>query len=485
MKGGSFFICREQAKQQAQQEADDIIISERESSEEQKDLATGTVLLLSLLWKSGAWNVLRNIGLAVLTVATMHWCSTTEMLESEEEAEEPEEEEKEEERVVVPRDHEIQPRKVSSTEKEPPITPPIEKNAEQHDATETTRSPPLTTPQPASIISTKTTDTELIDLGMQNRLRLYSLETALGDTTRAVEVRRQIVAGKVRSEQHPSSSSFNLHGLPYKKYDYSCVTGACCENVIGYTTVPVGVAGPLKMGAKQVFIPLATTEGALVAGVNRGCTAINASGGVVSLVLGDGMTRGPCVRFPNLERAGAAKIWLDTAAGFLIVEAAFNLTTRFGRLQSIRSVVAGSDVFMRFKAGTGDAMGMNMMSKGVENALAAIYDAGFGDMRILSLSGNYCTDKKAAAINWIDGRGKSVSAQATISPEALEKVLKVDVDSMVELNSTKNLVGSCLAGSIGGFNAHAANIVAAMFLATGQDIAQVVESSSCLTTMQK
>lgn len=115
----------------------------------------------------------------------------------------------------------------------------------------------------------------------------------------------------------------------------------------------------------------------------------------------------------------------------------------------------------------------------------AINDAGFGDMRILSLSGNYCTDKKAAAINWIDGRGKSVSAQATISAETLKKVLKVDVDSMVELNSSKNLVGSCLAGSIGGFNAHAANTVAAIFLATGQDIAQVVESSSCLTTMQK
>ena len=476
MKGGSFIACREQAQQQAQQEADDMIISERESSEEQKDLATGTVRLLSLWEKRGTWTVLRNIGLAVLTVVTIHWCSTTEILESVEE--------KEEERVVVPRAHETQPRKASSTEKEPPITPHIEKNAEQHNATEPTRSPP-TIPQPASVVSAKTTDTELINLGMQNRLRLYSLETVLGDTTRAVEVRRQIVAGKVRSEQHPSSSSFNLHGLPYKEYDYECVTGACCENVIGYTTVPVGVAGPLEIGAKQVFIPMATTEGALVAGVNRGCTAINASGGVLSLVLGDGMTRGPCVRFPNLERAGAAKMWLDTAAGFQIVEAAFNSTTRYGRLQSIRSVVAGSDVFVRFKAGTGDAMGMNMMSKGVENALAAIKHAGFGDMRILSLSGNYCTDKKAAAINWIDGRGKSVSAQATISPEALKKVLKVDVDSMVELNSTKNLVGSCLAGSIGGFNAHAANIVAAIFLATGQDIAQVVESSNCLTTMQK
>lgn len=463
-------------------DADDF---ERGSSEEQKDLATRTVRLLSLSWKSGTWTVLRNTGLVVLTAMITRWCSTAQMLESEEEEEEEPEEKEEEDRVVVPRAHNVQPRKVTKIEQKPPIMPHVEKDAEQRDANAITMSPPPVASQPASIISTGTTNTELVNLGMQNRLRLYNLETALGDTARAVEVRRQIVAGKVRSEQHPSSSSFNLHGLPYKEYDYSRVIGACCENVIGYTTVPVGVAGPLKMGAKQVFIPMATTEGALVAGMNRGCTAINASGGVVSLVLGDGMTRGPCVRFPNLERAGAAKMWLDTAAGFQTVEAAFNSTTRFGRLQSIRSVVAGSDVFVRFKAGTGDAMGMNMMSKGVEKALAAIHDAGFDDMRILSLSGNYCTDKKAAAINWIDGRGKSVAAQATISAETLKKVLKVDVDSMVELNSSKNLVGSCLAGSIGGFNAHAANTVAAIFLATGQDIAQVVESSSCLTTMQK
>ena len=320
---------------------------------------------------------------------------------------------------------------------------------------------------------------------MQNRIRLYSLETVLGDAARAVEIRRQIVAGKVRSEQRPSSSSLNLNGLPSKDYDYSRMIGACCENVIGYTTVPVGVAGPLKIDGKQVFIPMATTEGALVASTNRGCSAINASGGVVSVVLEDGMTRGPCLRFPNLERAGAAKLWLDTAVGFRTLEVAFNSTTQFGRLRSTKSVVAGSDLFVRFKASTGDAMGMNMISKGVEMALASMKDAGFHDMRILSLSGNYCTDKKAAAINWIDGRGKSVSAQATISEETLKKVLKVDMDRMLELNTSKNLVGSCLAGSVGGFNAHAANLVAAIFLATGQDIAQVVESSSCLTTMQK
>jgi hydroxymethylglutaryl-CoA reductase (NADPH) len=127
-----------------------------------------------------------------------------------------------------------------------------------------------------------------------------------------------------------------------------------------------------------------------------------------------------------------------------------------------------------------------MISKGVEHALRIMStEAGFDDMAIISVSGNYCTDKKASAINWIDGRGKSVVAEAIIPREVVRNVLKSDVDALIELNTAKNLVGSAMSGSIGGFNAHAANIVAAIFLATGQDPAQVVESSNCITIMKK
>jgi hydroxymethylglutaryl-CoA reductase (NADPH) len=130
-------------------------------------------------------------------------------------------------------------------------------------------------------------------------------------------------------------------------------------------------------------------------------------------------------------------------------------------------------------------MGMNMISKGVEHSLKVMSESGFDDMDIISTSGNYCTDKKAAAINWIDGRGKSVVAEAIIPGDVVRKVLKTDVNTLVELNIAKNLVGSAMAGAMGGFNAHAANIVAAIFLATGQDPAQVVESSNCITLMKK
>jgi hydroxymethylglutaryl-CoA reductase (NADPH) len=246
----------------------------------------------------------------------------------------------------------------------------------------------------------------------------------------------------------------------------------------------LGQLGYLKI-SRLVFLPMATTEGALVASTNRGCMAINEGEGVTALLLGDGMTRAPVVRFPSLEEAGAARTWLDSEAGFGEIEDAFNATSRFARLQKIQTTVVGSDLYIWFKASTGDAMGMNMISKGVEQALEVIRKCGFGSMEVISLSGNFCADKKPAAVNWIEGRGKTVSAQATIPRQVVQETLKTDVDFLVEFNIFKNLVGSAVAGSLGGFNAHAANVVSAIYLATGQDPAQNVQSSSALTVMKK
>jgi hydroxymethylglutaryl-CoA reductase (NADPH) len=105
-------------------------------------------------------------------------------------------------------------------------------------------------------------------------------------------------------------------------------------------------------------------------------------------------------------------------------------------------------------------------------------------MQIISISGNYCTDKKPAAINWIEGRGKSVVSEAIIPGNIVNSVLKTTVRALVELNISKNLIGSAMAGSVGGFNAHAANILTAIYIATGQDPAQNVESSNCITLME-
>lgn len=321
---------------------------------------------------------------------------------------------------------------------------------------------------------------EVTELVIKGRLPLYALEKQLNDKTRAVIVRRMAIA------EIADAPVLLSEKLPYRDYDYDRVFGACCENVIGYLPLPVGIAGPIIIDGKPFHIPVATTEGCLVASAMRGCKAINAGGGVETVLTADGMTRGPCVEFPTLTRAGKAKVWLDSEEGQKKMKTAFNSTSRFARLQHIKTAIAGNSLYIRFKTTTGDAMGMNMISKGVEYSLKCMQeDFGFEDMDVVSVSGNYCIDKKAAAINWIEGRGKSIVASAIIPAEIVQKVLKSDVDALVELNISKNLVGSALAGAIGGFNAHAANLVTAVFLATGQDPAQNVESSNCLTLMKK
>lgn len=336
-------------------------------------------------------------------------------------------------------------------------------------------------------------DEELIDLSLRGKIPGYAIEKTLEDPSlmtrlesfvRAVKVRRAVVSRT--SVTAATTASLETSKTPYTNFNYELVHGACCENVIGYLPLPLGVAGPLVVDGQSYFLPMATTEGVLVASTSRGCKAINAGGGATTVLTGDGMTRGPCVGFPTLARAGEAKVWLDSEEGQRKMKEAFNSTSRFARLSSMKTALAGTYLYIRFKTTTGDAMGMNMISKGVEKALHVMStECGFDDMSTISVSGNFCTDKKPAAVNWIDGRGKSVVAEAIIPGDVVRNVLKSDVNALVELNTAKNLIGSAMAGSVGGFNAHASNIVTAMFLATGQDPAQNVESSNCITIMKK
>ncbi|WFD47005.1 hydroxymethylglutaryl-CoA reductase (NADPH) [Malassezia furfur] len=321
-------------------------------------------------------------------------------------------------------------------------------------------------------------DEEVILLAQRGVIAPYALEKKLQDYERAVVVRRALLSRA--STTHTLESSL----LPYKDYDYAPVFGACCENVVGYMPIPVGIAGPLRVDGQLMPLPMATTEGTLVASTSRGCKALNAGGGVTTVLTQDAMTRGPAIEFPSITSAAKAKRWLDSSAGAKEVKAAFDSTSRFARLASLHCVLAGRTLYVRFATSTGDAMGMNMISKGVEAALKMMSEKHFPEMELLSLSGNYCTDKKPAAINWIEGRGKSVVAEATVPGDVVRSVLKCTVADLVRLNLKKNLIGSAMAASVGGFNAHASNILTAMYLATGQDPAQNVESSNCMTIME-
>jgi hydroxymethylglutaryl-CoA reductase (NADPH) len=195
------------------------------------------------------------------------------------------------------------------------------------------------------------------------------------------------------------------------------------------------------------------------------------------------MTRGPILSFCNVSEAVRAKEWIESDEGYQILQNATNSSSRFIQLKSIKTVLAGSNLFVRFSASTGNAMGMNMLSKGTEAALSTM-QIHFPKMSVVGLSGNYCTDKKLAAINWIEGRGKSVVAEARVTGKRVREIFNTSVTDLCSLSIKKNLVGSAMAGSIGGFNSHAANVVTAIFLATGQDPAQAGESSSCITLME-
>lgn len=319
------------------------------------------------------------------------------------------------------------------------------------------------------------TNEEVIQLVRHKDIAAYQLEKAVGNMERGVDIRRHVVgaAGKFIEE---------IIDLPYKHYDYSKVLGACCENVIGYVPVPVGIVGPLLIDGQVYHVPMATTEGCLVASTNRGSRALLKCG-VTTRVTADGMTRAPVVQFPDIVRACEAMSWIEQPQNFQELKNSFDETSRFARLTRIHPRIAGRDLHLRFVATTGDAMGMNMLSKGTERSLQTL-QTHFPDMEIISLSGNLCTDKKPAAVNWIEGRGKSVVCEAIVSAEVVSCVLKTSVHELVKLNNKKNLTGSALAGSIGGFNAHAANIVTAIFIATGQDPAQNISSSNCLTLME-
>lgn len=322
----------------------------------------------------------------------------------------------------------------------------------------------------------------ICQLVLTNQIKDHELEKRL-DAHRAVQVRRLVVAHKLDTLEHINAHA--LDNLPSEpSLDYTRVHGANCEIVVGYVPLPVGLVGPLTVNGETVYVPMATTEGCLVASTNRGAKAITAGGGATAVLLRDGITRAPCVRMPSAAQAAHLKLWCETPQHFSTLQRAFESTTSFGKLLKCAPTVAGRNVYLRLTCFSGDAMGMNMVSKGSLAVIETLQQE-FPELVLVALSGNMCTDKKAAATNWLEGRGKSIVVEATIPKDVVTNTLKTTVHSMVQTNLHKNLIGSAMAGALGGFNAHASNIVTAVFLATGQDPAQNVESSNCITLLEE
>jgi len=305
-------------------------------------------------------------------------------------------------------------------------------------------------------------------------VKLHEFEKIYGDANKAAEERRKYLE---------RVTGVKLENIGKTVIDLNTVVGRNIENVIGAVQIPVGVAGPLLVRGDYAngyfYIPLATTEGALVASVNRGAKLVTESGGARAKVLKDGMARAPLFRLPSLVDAVEFVNWV--LQNFDEVKKVAESTTRHGRLKEIQPFIVGNYVWLRLVFSTGDAMGMNMVTI-ASDAVAKYLQEKFPNAQLIALSGNMCVDKKPNAVNFLLGRGKTVVAEAVIKREVLER-LGVTPEAVHEVNVRKNLMGSALAHSYG-FNAHFANIIAALFIATGQDVAQVVESSMGITTTE-
>lgn len=318
-------------------------------------------------------------------------------------------------------------------------------------------------------------DQKLLDSLVRGEISFYKVEKQT-DIQKAIEIRRAALE---------KLTGTDLDQLGQFTIDSEAASHRNIENMVGVVQIPVGVAGPVKIKGEfaegDFYLPLATTEGALVASVNRGCSAITASGGSTVRVFKDQMTRAPVYRLDGVKQSREFVDWVNMPEVFVRLKEKASETTRFGELKAVEPYVTGNNVYLRFCFDTKDAMGMNMVTIATQAIVDLIGDE-FGIYPI-SLSGNMCTDKKPAAINSILGRGKTVVAEVELDAETVQNKLKTTPEAMAEVNYRKNLLGSARAVSLG-FNAHAANTIAAMFIACGQDPAHVVEGSNTITTME-
>jgi hydroxymethylglutaryl-CoA reductase (NADPH) len=257
------------------------------------------------------------------------------------------------------------------------------------------------------------------------------------------------------------------------------VTQGNIENFIGVAQVPIGLAGPLKVLGEhaqgEFLIPLATTEGTLVASYNRGIKLLNMSGGVTCTVVDDAMQRAPVFIFDSAREARDFKRWVDQHMPQICEQA--ETTSRVAKLVKIETYLAGKFAYLRFNYFTGDAAGQNMVGRATFAACSWILEQ-VTTVRRFYLESNLATDKKASQVNVMNTRGKRVIAEATIPRDTLAQNMRVDPETLHYHAGIAN-IGTMLSGANNN-GAHSPNAITAMFIATGQDVANVSESSAAI-----
>ncbi len=283
---------------------------------------------------------------------------------------------------------------------------------------------------------------------------------------------------RARRDFVAEKTAVSLSNIGHYSLDPSATAGNI-ENFIGVAQVPMGLMGPLLVNGEhaqgEFYVPMATSEGTLVASYNRGASLLREAGGITVSVVDDAMQRAPVFIFDNARQARAFGLWVEE--NFSAIAKQAESTTSSGKLRNIQQFSAARMRYLRFNYTTGDAAGQNMVGKATFVACEWIV-ANFPGIRRYMLSGAMDTDKKHSQLNTLHTRGKRVIAEANIPSKLLEKVMGVTSEALFKARSITQ-VGGLLAGSIN-TGAHSANGITAMFIATGQDVANVAESSAAI-----
>ena len=280
--------------------------------------------------------------------------------------------------------------------------------------------------------------------------------------------RRQAVSAETGTQlNHVAGFSFDpgiLHGN--------------IEGFSGVAQVPLGFAGPLQVHGEhargEYFVPLATTEGTLVASYNRGMRLTREAGGITATVIDDAMQRAPVFVFQDARNARDFGHWVQES--FATIKAEAEETSRFGRLRDIEQYALGPMRWLRFNFTTGDAAGQNMVTKAVHEACQWMIDQHPPGLKDFALSGNLDTDKKPSGMNNLHTRGKRVVAEVKLPAGLIEGLMHTSAERLYRLRHQSDM-GSLLGGAVSN-GSHYANGIAAMFIACGQDVGNVAEASA-------
>jgi hydroxymethylglutaryl-CoA reductase (NADPH) len=285
----------------------------------------------------------------------------------------------------------------------------------------------------------------------------------------AIKARQAFVTEQTGAKlNHVTKYSFDPHG-----------TAGNVEHFTGVAQIPLGFAGPIRINGEhaqgEFLVPMATTEGTLVASYNRGIKVVNMSGGVTCTVVDDAMQRAPVFVFENARDARDFVKWIHQNHAKIAEQA--ETTSRVAKLTYIDPYLTNKFAYLRFNYSTGDAAGQNMVGRATFAACSWVLD-NYKERPIkhFYLESNFATDKKASQINIMRTRGKRVTAEAVIKREVLQQVMRVEPESL-SYHWSIATVGAFLSGANNN-GAHSPNAITAMFIATGQDVANVSESSA-------